>query len=118
MCSALNIVAETSYNVHETNLFIEVRDAALDVASDNIDCLMKYIQLICEQWDIILQEAKLVAQNKSILSNFSLSRYLSTQSEAEQHHKVKTFIPLLIQFCLAFMVDSTQRHICTPFGFL
>ena len=48
---------------------IKVRDATLDVARDNIDCLMKHIQLI--------------AQNEGILSGFSHSRQLSTQSEAE-----------------------------------
>ena len=52
--------------IHETNLVIEVRDATLDVARDNIHCLMKNIQLIREQWDIILQEAKVVAQNEGI----------------------------------------------------
>ena len=35
--------------IHETNLVIELRDATLDVARDNIDFLMKHIQLIREQ---------------------------------------------------------------------
>ena len=46
---------------HETNLDIEVRDATLDVVRDNINFLMKHIQLIREQWNIILLEIKLVA---------------------------------------------------------
>ena len=79
----------------ETNLAIEVRDATLNVARDSIDCLMKRIQLICEQWDIILQEAKLVAQNEDISSDFSLSRHLLTQSEAELQYKVKVFITII-----------------------
>ena len=37
--------------IHETNYVIEVRDATLNIARDNIDCLMKHTQLICEQWD-------------------------------------------------------------------
>ena len=81
--------------IHETNLVIEVWDATLDVAIDNIDCLMKHIQLIREHWDIILQEAKLVTQNEGISSDLSLSRHLSTQSEAEQHYKVKVFITVI-----------------------
>ena len=96
MCS----VAETLWLklltiIHETNLVIEVRDVTLDVARDNIDCLMKHIQLIREQWDVMLEEAKLVAQNEGISSDFSLSRRLSTQSEAEQHCKVKVFINVI-----------------------
>ena len=81
--------------IHETNLVIEVRDATLDVARDNIDCLMKHIQLIREQWDIILQETKLVAQSEGISSEIPLSRYLSTQPDAEQHYKVKVFITII-----------------------
>ena len=56
---------------------------------------MKHIQLIREQWDIILQEEKLVAQNEGILSDFSLNRHLSTHSEAEQHYKLKAFIIII-----------------------
>ena len=34
--------------IHETNPVIEVRDTTLDLARDNIDCLMKHIQVIRE----------------------------------------------------------------------
>ena len=95
MCSVVNLWLKLLTMIHETNLFIEVRDATLDAARDNIDFLMKNIQLIREQLDRILQEAKLVAQNDDILSDFSLSRHLSIQSEVEQHYKVKVFITII-----------------------
>ena len=81
--------------IHKTNLVIEVRKATLYVARDSIDCLMKLIQLIPERWYTVLQEVKLLAQNEGISSDFSLSRQLSTQSEAEHHYKVKVFITII-----------------------
>ena len=108
--------------IHKTNLVIE--DATLDVTRDNFDCLMKQIQLLCENsyiynLYIILQETKLVAQNEGNSSDFSLSRHLSTQSEAEHHYKVKvltTIIDLILPG-LQYRFNSL-RHICTLFGFL
>ena len=103
----------------ETNLVITVRDATLDVASDNIDYLMKHIQLICEQWGIILQEAKLVAQNEGNSTDFSLSRYLSTQPEAEQHYKVKVFTTIIDSILSGLQCRfNSLKHICTKFGCL
>ena len=80
---------------------------------------MKHIQLIREQWDIDLQEAKLEAQSEGISSDFSLSRHLSTQSEAEQHYKVKVFITIFDSIMSSLQCRfNSLRHICTLFGFL
>ena len=112
MCLLSTLWLKLFTMVHETNLVIEVRDA-------NIDCLMKYIQLICKKWDVILQEAKLVAQNEGILSDFPIRRHLSTQSEAEQHYKVKVLITIIDSILSDLQCRfKSLRHIWILLGFL
>ncbi|EMP31428.1 Bromodomain-containing protein 8, partial [Chelonia mydas] len=86
---------------------------------DNTESLINDIQQIREQWDAILTESKLVAQNIGISSEFSTNRNLPTESDAEQHYRVNVFLVVIdsIQSGLTRRFESLCL-ICTLLGFL
>ncbi|KAH1180683.1 hypothetical protein KIL84_001617 [Mauremys mutica] len=76
----------------QSNLVTEARNATLDVERDDTESLINDIQQIREQWDAILTESKLVAQNISISLEFSTYRNLPTKWDAKQHSRVSVFL--------------------------
>jgi hypothetical protein len=98
--------------IHKTNLVIEGRNATLDVERDNSGSLLNGIQQIPEGWDMILNEAKLVAKNTGISCELPTNCNFPTESDAEQHYKTYVFFVTSDSITVGFTV------ICKLFGFL
>ena len=105
--------------IHQTNLVIETRNTTLDAERDNIQSLANDIQKIREQWNTILNESKLVADNIEISSEFTTGRKFPTQFDVEQYYRENVFFVIIdsIQSGLIRRFESLQL-ICTLFGFL
>lgn len=105
--------------IHQTNLVIEARDCTLDVERDNVESLANDIILIREEWNSILEESKIVAENIGITSEFSTGRTLRSQQDAENHYRVNVFFVIIdsISSGLTRRFESLNL-ICAKFGFL
>jgi hypothetical protein len=77
--------------IHQTNLVIEACNATLDVERNNIESLLNDILQVCEQWDMILSEAKLVAKNTGISCELPTTHNFPTESDSEQHYRANVF---------------------------
>lgn len=105
--------------INQTNLVIEARDATLDVERENVQTLIQDIKHMREQWDTILKESRTVAENIEFSTEFSTSRSIASQTEAEEYYKVSVYFviidSILSGLCRRF---ASLEKLCALFGFL